>query len=71
MQESPIQTEHGLLGEIDEEATGDGVIVCRDGSRAAVGLNALAVLAAELGVKRALPKSIDPVCSVRSACDAG
>jgi 2-polyprenyl-6-hydroxyphenyl methylase/3-demethylubiquinone-9 3-methyltransferase len=29
-----IQAEHGLLGEIDENATGDGVIVCRDGFRA-------------------------------------
>jgi 2-polyprenyl-6-hydroxyphenyl methylase/3-demethylubiquinone-9 3-methyltransferase len=28
------QSEHGLLGEIDEAATGDGVIVCRDGFRA-------------------------------------
>lgn len=29
-----IQAEHGLLGEIDEEATGSGVIVCKDGFRA-------------------------------------
>jgi len=28
------QAEAGLLGEIDEEATGDGVIVCKDGFRA-------------------------------------
>jgi 2-polyprenyl-6-hydroxyphenyl methylase/3-demethylubiquinone-9 3-methyltransferase len=28
------QTEEGLLGEIDEEKTGGGVIVCRDGFRA-------------------------------------
>jgi SAM-dependent methyltransferase len=28
------QSEAGLLGEIDEETTGDGVIVCRDGFRA-------------------------------------
>jgi len=28
------QAEEGLLGPIDEEATGDGVIVCRDGFRA-------------------------------------
>ena len=27
------QSKHGLLGEIDEEATGDGVIACRDGFR--------------------------------------
>jgi SAM-dependent methyltransferase len=29
-----LQSEHGLLGEIDWEATGDGIIVCRDGFRA-------------------------------------
>lgn len=29
-----IQAEHGLLGEIDEEASGDGVVVCKDGFRA-------------------------------------
>jgi 2-polyprenyl-6-hydroxyphenyl methylase/3-demethylubiquinone-9 3-methyltransferase len=29
-----LQSEHGLVGEIDWEATGDGVIVCRDGFKA-------------------------------------
>lgn len=29
-----LQAEHGLLGKIDEEATGDGVIICRDGFKA-------------------------------------
>lgn len=29
-----IQADHGLIGEIDESATGGGVIVCRDGFRA-------------------------------------
>jgi 2-polyprenyl-6-hydroxyphenyl methylase/3-demethylubiquinone-9 3-methyltransferase len=29
-----IQAAHGLLGDIDEDATGDGVIVCKDGFRA-------------------------------------
>ena len=29
-----LQSEHGLLGEIDWQATGDGVIVCRDGFKA-------------------------------------
>jgi len=29
-----IQAAQGLVGEIDEDATGDGVIVCRDGFRA-------------------------------------
>ena len=28
-----IQAAHGLLGEIDEDATGEGVIVCKDGFR--------------------------------------
>lgn len=28
------QAAHGLIGEIDDDATGDGVIVCRDGFRA-------------------------------------
>lgn len=29
-----IQAEYGLIGPIDEEATGDGVIVCKDGFQA-------------------------------------
>ncbi len=29
-----LQAQHGLLGEIDYAATGDGVIVCKDGFRA-------------------------------------
>ncbi len=29
-----IQAKHGLLGDIDEKATGDGAIVCKDGFRA-------------------------------------
>ncbi|UCH10761.1 MAG: class I SAM-dependent methyltransferase [Fidelibacterota bacterium] len=29
-----IQAEHGFVGEIDEAATGEGVIVCKDGFRA-------------------------------------
>ncbi len=29
-----IQAEQGLIGEIDEDASGDGVIVCKDGFRA-------------------------------------
>jgi 2-polyprenyl-6-hydroxyphenyl methylase/3-demethylubiquinone-9 3-methyltransferase len=29
-----IQAAHGLIGELDAEATGDGVIVCKDGFRA-------------------------------------
>jgi 2-polyprenyl-6-hydroxyphenyl methylase/3-demethylubiquinone-9 3-methyltransferase len=29
-----LQAEHGCIGEIDQEKTGDGVIVCKDGFRA-------------------------------------
>jgi 2-polyprenyl-6-hydroxyphenyl methylase/3-demethylubiquinone-9 3-methyltransferase len=47
-----IQARHGLIGEIDEEATGEGVIVCRDGFRAGtVGPAEFAGLAAELELK--------------------
>lgn len=45
-----LQAEHGLLGEIDEQATGSGVIVCRDGFRAtAPGPEALLELARRAG----------------------
>ncbi len=45
-----LQAAHGLLGEIDEEATGEGTIVCRDGFRATtVGPTRFAELAAGLG----------------------
>ena len=29
-----LQSKHGLVGEIDDNATGEGVIVCKDGFRA-------------------------------------
>jgi SAM-dependent methyltransferase len=46
-----LQAERGLLGEIDEEATGDGVIVCKDGFRAeTVGPGEFAALAATAGI---------------------
>ncbi len=46
-----LQAAQGLLGEIDLEATGDGVIVCKDGFRATtVGPDDFAVLAGELGL---------------------
>jgi 2-polyprenyl-6-hydroxyphenyl methylase/3-demethylubiquinone-9 3-methyltransferase len=46
-----IQSDYGLVGEIDFEATGDGVIVCKDGFRATtVGLYDFAILTAGLGV---------------------
>ncbi|MFB0566775.1 MAG: class I SAM-dependent methyltransferase [Candidatus Aminicenantaceae bacterium] len=31
-----LQSEHALIGEIDEETTRDGVIVCKDGFRASI-----------------------------------
>jgi SAM-dependent methyltransferase len=45
------QAAHGLIGEIDPEATRDGVIVCRDGFRATtVSAAGFAALAAEVGL---------------------
>lgn len=31
---SRLQSQHALIGEIDDDATGNGVIVCKDGFRA-------------------------------------
>ena len=46
-----IQSEHGLLGEIDRDATRDGVIVCKDGFRATtVGPDDFAALTSGLSV---------------------
>jgi 2-polyprenyl-6-hydroxyphenyl methylase/3-demethylubiquinone-9 3-methyltransferase len=46
-----IQAEHGLVGEIDYDATGHGVIVCKDGFRAAtVSPEEFVSLAAGFGV---------------------
>lgn len=46
-----IQAEHGLIGEIDEEATGHGVIVCKDGFRATtVGRDDFASLTSHLDI---------------------
>lgn len=50
-----IQARHGLLGEIDEGATGSGVIVCRDGFRAeTVGRDEFVRLAAGAGRRAAI-----------------
>ena len=47
-----IQSAHRLLGEIDEQATGDGVIVCKDGFRATtVSGEEFLALCAECGVE--------------------
>ncbi len=46
-----LQSARGLVGEIDWEATADGVIVCRDGFRATtVGPDEFVALTASLGV---------------------
>ena len=46
-----IQAEHGLVGEIDYDATGNGVIVCKDGFRAAtVSPEEFVSLAANFGI---------------------
>lgn len=46
-----LQSSQGLLGEIDEQATGDGVIVCKDGFRATtVSSRGFKALAGELGL---------------------
>lgn len=47
-----VQAAHGLVGEIDEDRTGDGVIVCRDGFRAGlIPPDRLRALAAGLGAR--------------------
>ena len=47
-----LQAEHGLVGEIDEEKTANGVIVCRDGFRATtIEANDFLYLTSSLGVK--------------------
>jgi len=49
------QAARGLIGEIDEAATRDGVIVCRDGFRArTMGPEGFAALAASLGLTATL-----------------
>ncbi len=47
-----LQSEAGLLGEIDEDRTGNGVIACKDGFRAtSVDTERLRELTSELGVR--------------------
>lgn len=47
-----LQAAHGLVGEIDEQATGDGVIVCKDGFRATtVSVDRFRSLTAGLGAR--------------------
>jgi len=47
-----LQAEHGMVGEIDEEETGNGVIVCKDGFRATtIGASDFLNLTSGLGVE--------------------
>lgn len=47
-----LQANAGLLGDVDERATGDGVIVCKDGFRASTfGRTAFESLVREIGVE--------------------
>ncbi|MGD8537799.1 MAG: class I SAM-dependent methyltransferase [Candidatus Aminicenantes bacterium] len=46
-----LQAEHGLIGEIDEEATCNGLVVCKDGFRATtVAADDFRALASDLGL---------------------
>jgi SAM-dependent methyltransferase len=46
-----LQADHGLIGEIDEEKTGEGVIVCKDGFQAStIGQEEFLSLTSGLGV---------------------
>jgi 2-polyprenyl-6-hydroxyphenyl methylase/3-demethylubiquinone-9 3-methyltransferase len=46
-----LQAEHGLIGEIDEDATGEGQIVCRDGFEShSVTAQAFRAIASEFGI---------------------
>jgi SAM-dependent methyltransferase len=59
-----LQAEHGLVGEIDYEATGAGVIVCKDGFRAGRwGTRASKISAEGSGSSSALLKSTNRVYS--------
>jgi 2-polyprenyl-6-hydroxyphenyl methylase/3-demethylubiquinone-9 3-methyltransferase len=50
-----LQAEHGLLGEIDYDKTGDGVIVCKDGFRAgAMGDKEFRELCEQIGISPAM-----------------
>jgi SAM-dependent methyltransferase len=62
------QAAHGLIGEIDEDATGNGVIVCRDGFRARTfGREDFIDLAAGLG----LAARIEEVAGASLFCEVG
>jgi 2-polyprenyl-6-hydroxyphenyl methylase/3-demethylubiquinone-9 3-methyltransferase len=47
-----IQSDYGLIGEIDDDATGDGVIVCKDGFRATtIGPADFVALTSDFGIR--------------------
>jgi 2-polyprenyl-6-hydroxyphenyl methylase/3-demethylubiquinone-9 3-methyltransferase len=50
-----LQAEHGLIGEIDRDKTGDGKIICKDGFVAdTVGPDEFATLCSSLGIDPAI-----------------
>lgn len=68
-----IQSQHGLLGEIDEDATGDGIIVCKDGFQATtVGGDEFLALCAACGVDGRITEVDDSsvFCEIRIAGSA-
>ena len=55
-----LQSEEGLIGEIDSSKTGNGVIVCRDGfSAATVGPEKFGRIASELGLEAVITEVDD------------
>ncbi len=55
-----IQAEHGLVGKIHEQATGDGVIVCKDRLTAStVSLDEFKALSSELGLSATIAEVDD------------
>jgi ubiquinone/menaquinone biosynthesis C-methylase UbiE len=61
-----IQSRHGLIGELDHEATGDGVIVCADGFKATTVRPAEFV---ELASRRGLDPTITEVDGSSVFCE--
>ena len=66
-----IQSAHGLVGEIDEAQTGDGVIVCRDGFRAeTIGAGEFEAIGRELGLETTITEcdASSLFCVYRNLC---
>ncbi len=55
-----LQANHGLVGELDPQATGDGVIVCRDGFRArTIGCDEFLALTSDFNVQHRQIEEVD------------